>query len=200
MAMQCSGAVVEDHRAYEDRPKGRKRLGLAIPAPDLNRSRAQTNAPGATLGLTGNCLARGPANCERRVRRRHSCRYGGARGHLVEEGLAPATGTARDIRARSACHTARARAGGGNCQNSWADRGLAHHPLAERPKAPWPGIYRERLTLSSGRFAMIDRRARVPIGAVAGRRWSNTGPGGSRHRHRERHRNGASGGSAGLGL
>ena len=142
------GAVVET-RAYEDE-KGRKRLVLAIRS-DLTIE-AQTTAPGATW-LDRQLLARDPpiasAGFGADVRTAMAARA----DHLVEEGLARRQGQ-RVIFARDLLATLRGRELEETTAKLVADRGLAHHPLAEGE--PVAGIYRERLTLSSGRFAMID--------------------------------------------
>jgi hypothetical protein len=142
------GGVVEA-RAYDD-DKGGKRLALAIRS-DLTIE-AQTTTPGATW-LDRQLLARDPpianAGFGADVRTAMAARA----DHLVEEGLARRQGQ-RVIFARDLLATLRGRELEEATAKLAADRGLAHHPLAEGE--PVAGIYRERLTLSSGRFAMID--------------------------------------------
>jgi len=142
------GAVVET-RAYED-DKGRKRLALAIRS-DLTIE-AQTNAPGATW-LDRQLLARDPPIANAGFGADTRAAMAARAGHLVEEGLARRQGQ-RVIFARDLLATLRGRELEEATAKLMADRGLAHHPLAEGE--PVAGIYRERLTLSSGRFAMID--------------------------------------------
>jgi hypothetical protein len=73
--------------------------------------------------------------------------------HLVEEGLARRQGQ-RIIFARDLLDTLRGRELTEVASNLAAETGLAHRPSAEGEHVS--GIYRQRVTLSSGRFAMID--------------------------------------------
>ena len=73
--------------------------------------------------------------------------------HLVEEGLARRQGT-RVIFARDMLDTLRGRELTEMASKLAAETGLAHHPSAEGEHVS--GVYRQRITLSSGRFAMID--------------------------------------------
>ena len=73
--------------------------------------------------------------------------------HLVEEGLARRQGQ-RIVFARDLLDTLRRReldAAGAKLSN---ETGLAHSPAADGDHVS--GVYRQRLTLASGRFAMID--------------------------------------------
>ena len=142
------GAIVEA-RAYED-ADGRKRLSLATRS-DLTIE-AQITAPGATW-IDRQLLAREPATggggFGAEVREAMDRRV----DHLVEEGLARAAGPAGHLRARSAQHAAAAGTRRGRPKLA-AETGLAHRPSAEGEHVA--GIYRQRVTLASGRFAMID--------------------------------------------
>jgi hypothetical protein len=72
---------------------------------------------------------------------------------LVEEGLARRQGQ-RVIFARDLLDTLRGRELTEAASKLAAESGLAHRPSAEGEHVS--GIYRQRVTLSSGRFAMID--------------------------------------------
>jgi type IV secretory pathway VirD2 relaxase len=142
------GGIVET-RTYEDE-NGRKRLALAVRS--ALSVEAQIGAPGATW-IDRQLLTRDPsitnAGFGANVRAAMSART----DHLVGEGLARRQGRhvvfARDLLAtlrRCELDDAAAKLA--------AEHGLAHQPLAEGE--PVAGVYRQRLTLSSGRFAMID--------------------------------------------
>lgn len=73
--------------------------------------------------------------------------------HLVEEGLARHQGQLA-IFARDVLDILRGRELTEAASKLAADTGLAHRPSAEGEHVS--GIYRQRITLSSGRFAMID--------------------------------------------
>jgi len=73
--------------------------------------------------------------------------------HLVEEGLARRQGQ-RVIVARDLLSTLQRRELEEATARLSADTGLAYHPAAEGERVA--GVYRERVTLASGRFAMID--------------------------------------------
>ena len=73
--------------------------------------------------------------------------------HLVDEGLARRQGQ-RVIFARDLLNTLRQRELDEASAKLAAETGLAHRPSAEGEHVA--GIYRQRVTLSSGRFAMID--------------------------------------------
>ena len=142
------GAIVEA-RAYED-ADGRKRLSL-VTRSDFTIE-AQITASGATW-IDRQLLAREPATggggfgaevrdtMERRV------------DHLVEEGLARRQGQ-RVVFARDLLDTLRRRELDGMSSKLAAETGLAHRPSAEGEHVA--GVYRQRVTLASGRFAMID--------------------------------------------
>jgi type IV secretory pathway VirD2 relaxase len=142
------GAIVEA-RAYED-AQGRKRLSLATRS-DLSLQE-QISAPGATW-LDRQLLAREPVvtgggfgaevgeAMERRVE------------HLASEGLARRQGQ-RVIFSRDLLNTLRSRELNDAAGKITAETRLVYRPSAEGEHVA--GIYRQRITLSSGRFAMID--------------------------------------------
>jgi len=143
------GAIVEA-RAYED-TQGRKRLSLATRS-DLTLAQ-QITAPGATW-LDRQLLARDPAATgsggfgsevrdamDRRVE------------HLNREGLARRQGQ-RVLFARNLIDTLRTRELKDAAGKIVGETGLVYRPLAEGDHVA--GIYRQRVALSSGRFAMID--------------------------------------------
>ena len=74
-------------------------------------------------------------------------------GHLVEEGLARRQGQ-RVIFARDLLNTLRRRELDGAVARLSAETGLVHRPSTEGEHVA--GVYRQRITLASGRFAMID--------------------------------------------
>jgi len=142
------GGIVEA-RSYED-AGGRQRLSLAtrsdLPIED------QTTASGATW-LDRQLLAREATTSgsafgvevreamERRV------------DHLAEKGLARRQGQ-RVIFARDLLNTLRRQELAETASRLTAETGLAHRHAADGEHVA--GIYRQRVTLSSGRFAMID--------------------------------------------
>jgi type IV secretory pathway VirD2 relaxase len=142
------GAIVEV-RAYED-SSGRRRLSL-VTRSDL-AIEAQVTASGATW-------------IDRQILAKESVLSGGGFGadvrdamdrrvdHLVEEGLARRQGQ-RVIFARDLLDTLRRRELDDAVAKLSAETGLAHHPSAEGEYVS--GAYRQRVTLASGRFAMID--------------------------------------------
>jgi type IV secretory pathway VirD2 relaxase len=142
------GAIVEA-RSYED-ANGRKRLALATRS-DLNIE-AQVTATGVTW-LDRQLLAREPAvsgggfgaEVREAMERRTE--------HLIEEGLARRQGQ-RIVFARDLLDTLRRRELAEAVSKLSEDTGLPHHPSAEGEHVS--GIYRQRVTLASGRFAMID--------------------------------------------
>ena len=73
--------------------------------------------------------------------------------HLVEQNLARRQGQ-RAIFARDLLNTLRGRELDEAISKLEADTGLAHRPSTEGEHVS--GIYRQRVTLGSGRFAMID--------------------------------------------
>ena len=142
------GAVVEA-RAYED-ANGRGRLSLATRS-DLTIE-AQVTARGATW-LDRQLLARETATAGAgfgaEVREAMDQRV----DHLVEEGLARRQGQ-RIIFARDLLGTLRRRELDEAATKLAAETGLAHRPSTEGEHVA--GVYRQRVTLASGRFAMID--------------------------------------------
>jgi type IV secretory pathway VirD2 relaxase len=142
------GAIVES-RAYDD-DAGRKRLSLATRS-DLSIE-AQISAAGATW-LDRQLLAKESALS--------SCGFGAEVraamdrriDHLVERDLARRQGH-RVIFVRDLLNTLRRRELDETAVRVAADTGLAHRPSAEGEHAS--GVYRERITLASGRFAVID--------------------------------------------
>jgi hypothetical protein len=142
------GAVVE-MRAYEDR-QGRKRSSLATRS-DLTIE-AQVTAPGATW-IDRRLLAKeaplsvGGFGAE--VREAMDRRI----EHLAGQGLARRQGQ-RVIFARDLLNTLRERDLTAAAAGLSTETGLAYRPSVEGEHVA--GVYRQRLTLSSGRFAMID--------------------------------------------
>jgi type IV secretory pathway VirD2 relaxase len=142
------GAVVE-MRAYED-SQGRKRSSLATRS-DLTVE-AQVTAPGATwidrqllakeVTLSGSGFG---AEVREAMDRRIE--------HLVEEGLARRQGQ-RVIFARELLDTLRKRDLNAAAASLSIETGLTYRPSVEGEHVS--GVYRQRVTLSSGRFAMID--------------------------------------------
>jgi len=142
------GAIVEA-RTYDD-AQGRKRLSLATRS-DLSIE-AQVTAQGATwidrqlitrdseVSSTGFGIAARDA-MERRI------------DHLVGEGLARRQGP-RVIFARDLLKTLRQRELDAAVSRLSVETGLLHRPSSEGEHVA--GIYRQRLILASGRFAMID--------------------------------------------
>ena len=142
------GAIVES-RSYED-GAGRRRLSLATRS-DLPIE-AQITAPGATW-------------VDRQLLAKASSLSGGGFGadvrdamdrradHLVEEGLGRRQGQ-RVIFARDLINTLRRRDIEEAATKLSGETGLAYRPSAEGEHVS--GVYRQRVTLSSGRFAMID--------------------------------------------
>ena len=142
------GAIVEA-RAYDD-ADGRKRLSLATRS-DFTIE-AQIAAPGATW-IDRQLLAREPATggggFGAEVREAMDRRV----DHLIEEGLARRQGQPV-VFARDLLDTLRRRELDGVSSKLAAETGLAHRPSAEGEHVA--GVYRQRVTLASGRFAMID--------------------------------------------
>jgi type IV secretory pathway VirD2 relaxase len=142
------GAIVEA-RSYED-PGGRQRLSLATRS-DLPIEE-QTTASGATW-LDRQLLARETTTSSNafgaEVREAMERRV----DHLVEEGLARQQGQ-RVIFARDLLNTLRRQELVETASRLASETGLVHSPAADGEHVA--GIYRQRVTLSSGRFAMID--------------------------------------------
>jgi type IV secretory pathway VirD2 relaxase len=142
------GAIVET-RTYED-ATGRKRLSLATRS-DLTVE-AQVTANGATW-LDRQLLAREPATSGAgfgaEVRDAMDRRI----DHLDGEGLARRQGQ-RVVFARDLINTLRRRELDAAAAKLTAETGLDHRPSAEGEHLA--GVFRQRVTLASGRFAMID--------------------------------------------
>jgi hypothetical protein len=142
------GAVVET-RAYED-GQGRKRSSLATRS-DLTIE-AQVTAPGATW-IDRQLLAKettlSGSGFGAEVREAMDRRL----EHLAEDGLVRRQGQ-RVIFARDLLDTLRKRDLTAAAGKISTETGLAYRPSAEGEHVA--GVYRQRLTLSSGRFAMID--------------------------------------------
>jgi len=143
------GAIVEA-RAYED-AQGRKRLSLATRS-DLTLQQ-QISAPGATW-LDRQLLAREPAmtgsgGFGTEVRDAMDRRA----EHLAGAGFARRQGQ-RVLFARNLLDTLRRRELGAAAGKIAAETGLTNQPSATGEHVA--GIYRQRVILSSGRFAMID--------------------------------------------
>ena len=142
------GAIVES-RTYED-GAGRQRLSLATRS-DLPIE-AQITAPGATwidrnLLAKDSSLSGGGFGAEVREVMDRRVDY------LIEEGLARRQGQ-RVIFARDLLDTLRRRDLDGAIAKLSTETGLAYHPSADGEHVS--GTYRQRVTLASGRFAMID--------------------------------------------
>ncbi len=142
------GAIVET-RAYED-ANGRQRMSLATRS-DLT-IKAQISAPGATwidrqLHAKDSAFSSGGFGSE--VREAMDRRI----DHLAKQGMAERQGQ-RVVFARDLINTLRRQELEGFASKISAETGLAHRPSAEGEHVS--GIYRQRVTLSSGRFAMID--------------------------------------------
>ena len=142
------GAIVET-RAYDD-AGGRKRLSLATRS-DFTIE-AQVSAPGATwidrqLLAKESALSSGGFGAE--VREAMDERI----DHLIERDLARRQGQ-RAIFARDLLNTLRRCELDEAASKLSAGSGLAHRPSTEGEHVS--GIYRQRVTLASGRFAMID--------------------------------------------
>jgi type IV secretory pathway VirD2 relaxase len=143
------GSIVELRR-YED-SKARQRLALAVRS-DLTVE-AQVKANGATW-LDRQLLARGTTSLSdggfgREVREAMDVRV----DFLVSEGLARRQGQ-RVIFIRDLLETLRRRELDTVGATISAETGLPYHSLAEGESIA--GVYRQRVSLASGRFAMID--------------------------------------------
>jgi Protein of unknown function (DUF3363) len=143
------GSIVELRR-YED-SKGRQRLALAIRS-DFAID-AQLRANGATW-LDRQLLARETTSISdggfgREVREAMDARV----EFLVSEGLARRQGQ-RVIFIRDLLETLRRRELDTASAKISAETGLPYHSLAEGESIA--GVYRQRVSLASGRFAMID--------------------------------------------
>jgi type IV secretory pathway VirD2 relaxase len=142
------GAIVEV-RAYDD-ANGRARLSLATRS-DL-RIEAQTTAPGA-IWLDRQLLAKDPAlsggGFGAEVREAMEARV----DQLVDQGLAQRQG-GRVLFARDLLATLRRRELDEAFARLAKEAGLPHRPSGAGETIA--GVYRQRVDLSSGRFAMID--------------------------------------------
>jgi Protein of unknown function (DUF3363) len=142
------GAVVE-MRAYED-GQGRRRSSLATGS-DLTIE-TQVTAPGATW-IDRQLLAKeatlSGSGFGAEVREAMDRRL----EHLAGEGLVRRQGQ-RVVFARDMLNTLRQRDLSAAATRLFAETGLAYRPSIEGEHVA--GVYRQRLTLSSGRFAMID--------------------------------------------
>ena len=142
------GAIVELRR-FEDR-KGRQRVALAVRS-DMDLA-AQVRAPGATwldrrnLSNDGHDLGGGFGT---EVRAAMEARA----EHLADEGLARRQGQ-RIIFARNLLDTLRRRELDEAAKDLSAEIGLPHAPSKAGEYVA--GTVRQRITLASGRFAMID--------------------------------------------
>jgi type IV secretory pathway VirD2 relaxase len=143
-----AGAIVEA-RSYDD-SNGRRRLSLATRS-DLSIE-AQVTASGATW-LDRQLLAKDAplsgGGFGAQVRRAMEARV----DHLAQEGLAHRQGQ-RVIFARDLLATLRRRELDDAAAKLSAETGLAYRPAAEGERVS--GVYRQRVTLAAGRFAMID--------------------------------------------
>jgi len=142
------GAIVEA-RAYED-ANGRRQLSLATRS-DLPLE-AQVAAQGATW-IDRQLLAREPgtsgAGFGAEVRDAMAQRV----EHLASEGLARRQGQ-RVVFARDLLDTLRRRELESAGSKLSSETGLRHQPSLEGERVS--GVYRQRVALASGRFAMID--------------------------------------------
>jgi len=143
-----TGAIVEA-RAYDD-AKGQRRLSLATRS-DLSIE-AQVTASGATW-LDRQLLAKDPplsgGGFGAEVRDAMHARV----DRLAEEGFARRQGQ-RVLFARDLLATLRRRELDDATSKLSAETGLAHQPSTEGEHVA--GVYRQRVTLAAGRFAMID--------------------------------------------
>ena len=142
------GAIV-DARAYED-ANGRRRLSLATRS-DLSIGE-QVTARGATW-LDRQLLAKDPAfsgaGFGAEVREAMEARV----DHLVKDGLAKRRAQ-RVVFVRDLLATLRRRELDEASARLSAETGLAYQPVAEGERVS--GLYRKRVTLASGRYAMVD--------------------------------------------
>jgi type IV secretory pathway VirD2 relaxase len=142
------GAIVEA-RVYED-ANGRQRLSLATRS-DLTIE-AQISAPGATW-IDRQLLTKDPALSSggfgAEVREAMDRRI----DHLAQQGIAERQGQ-RVLFARDLINTLRRQELDGAASKLSEETGLVHLPSTEGEHVS--GVYRQRITLSSGRFAMID--------------------------------------------
>ena len=143
-----AGAIVEA-RSYDD-AMGRKRLSLATRSDfSLQEQIAAQGATWIDRQLLTRETATGSAGFGADVRGAMDQRV----EHLVGEGLARRQGQ-RVIFARDLLATLQRRELGAAAEKIGAETGLSHRPSAEGEHVT--GTYRQRLTLASGRFAMVD--------------------------------------------
>lgn len=142
------GAIVE-LRSWTDE-KGEQRHSLAIRS-DLPLER-QVTAEGATW-LDRHLISHDPPPFGGGFGAAVASALDARADHLVDEGLARRQGQ-RILFARNLIGTLRQRELDGAIARITADTGLAHRPSA--PGDHVSGIYRQRVTLGSGRFAMMD--------------------------------------------
>ena len=142
------GAIVEA-RAYED-AQGRRRLSLATRS-DLSLQQ-QIGAQGGTW-LDRQLLAREPVVTGGGFGREVADAMDRRVEHLVAEGLARRQGQ-RIIFSRDLLNTLRRRELDNVAGKIAAETGIVYRPSPEGEYVV--GTYRQRVTLSSGRFAMID--------------------------------------------
>jgi type IV secretory pathway VirD2 relaxase len=142
------GAIVET-RAYTD-DKGKARLALAVRS-DLALE-PQVRASGATW-LDRQLLSSDPQMRDTGFGREARAALEARREHLIDQGLARRQ-QQRIIYARDLLATLRKRELDETAARLAAKTGLAHQPAAEGEHIA--GTYRNRLTLASGRLAMID--------------------------------------------
>ncbi len=143
------GGIVELRR-FED-AAGRQRVALAVRS-DLPLG-AQIEASGATW-LDRQLVARQPMSLSsggfgHEVHQAMEARV----EHLIREGLASRQGP-RVICARELLATLRRRDLDATAARVSSSAGLPYHPTADGESVA--GVYRQRLNLASGRFAMID--------------------------------------------
>jgi type IV secretory pathway VirD2 relaxase len=142
------GAIVE-LRAWTD-PKGGQRLSLATRS-DLPLAR-QITAPGASW-LDRQLLAQGAASLGGGFGAQVATALEARADHLAGEGLAWRQGR-RIVFARNLIETLQRREMDATVHRLAAETGLPHTPSS--PGEHVAGAYRQRVTLASGRFAMID--------------------------------------------
>lgn len=142
------GAIVE-LRSWAD-AKGRMRLSLATRS-DLPLD-AQVTAPGATW-LDRQLLAREPVTTGNGFGLEIRDAMDARSRHLAGKGLVSRQGQ-RFILAQGLIDTLKSRDVEATSQSIAERTGLAHRPSSAGDYVS--GIYRERVSLSSGRFAMID--------------------------------------------
>jgi hypothetical protein len=142
------GGIVE-LRSWTD-AKGKERLSLATRS-DLPLE-AQIKARGATW-VDRQLIAKEPLVTGHGFGAEVRSAMADRADHLVKEGLARRQGQ-RLLFARDLINTLRARELTDIAKQIAERTGLEHRPTSEGKRVT--GIYRERMTLASGRFAMID--------------------------------------------